>query len=72
MELLIIIIFWLATSFIGWLIGRKKGRGLAGFWWSFFLGIIGWIVAACLEPSQEIKNERAMLQARMIKEAMRD
>lgn len=62
----------LFSGLIGYVIARDKGRGAAGFWWSFFLGIIGWIVAACLSPSEDEQNRRAMLQARMIKEAMRD
>lgn len=56
------LIFLLVTGsisgFIGWLIAKGKGRGTAGFWWSFFLGIIGWIIAACLEPSKEVRRER--------------
>jgi len=56
------LIFLLVTGsisgFIGWLIAKGKGRGTAGFWWSFFLGIIGWIIAATLEPSKEVRRER--------------
>lgn len=73
MEFLILFAILCAIQgFIGYLIAKGKGRGKAGFWWSFFLGIIGWIIAACLEPSEEVKTQRMMRQARIMKEAMRD
>ena len=56
--LLVFIIFCCFNGFIGWLIAKGKGRGTAGFWWGFLLGIIGWIVAAMLEPSREVRRER--------------
>jgi hypothetical protein len=37
------------TGFIGWIIGRDKGRGTAGFWLGFCLGLIGWIITICLK-----------------------
>lgn len=73
MEFLILFAILCAfQGFIGYLIAKGKGRGKAGFWWSFFLGIIGWIIAASLEPSQQVQAQRMMTHARMMREAMRD
>lgn len=59
MEILIAYIVGLMISGgIGYLIGKGKGRGTAGFWWGFFLGIIGWIVAACLAPAPDHEISR--------------
>ena len=55
--ILVIVVFGINGG-IGYLIAKGKGRGTAGFWWGFFLGIIGWIVAAMLEPSREVRRER--------------
>lgn len=49
--LLISAIFW---GIICWLIGRQKG--ISGFWWGFFLGIIGVIVVAC-SKDKTVKND---------------
>lgn len=68
---LLIIVFGINGG-VGYLIAKGKGRGTAGFWWGFFLGIIGWIIAACLEPSAEVQAQRMALQARMIKEAFKE
>lgn len=60
------------SGFIGWLIAKGKGRGKAGFWWSFFLGIIGWIIAACLEPSREVRRERMAEDAAFLRNVIGD
>lgn len=49
-------IFTVAT---GWCLGSTKGRGAAGFWFSLFLGPIGWIIVAVLKPSQKVLDMRA-------------
>ena len=53
------------NGIIGWLIGKSKGRGKAGFWFGILLGWIGWIVAAFLQPSvaHEAKRARAIRDA---------
>lgn len=72
MEAIFFLIFVAFTAFIfgfiGWLIAKGKGRGVAGFWWSFFLGVIGWIIAACLEPSDEVRRERMVRDAQFMRE----
>lgn len=67
-HLIVILIILLIPAFVGYLIAKGKGRGAAGFWWSFFLGIIGWIVAASLEPSEKIRRERMIRDAQFMKE----
>jgi len=64
--LLIVILTGSITGFIGWLIAKGKGRGAAGFWWSFFLTWIGWIIAACLEPSETVRRERMVRDAQFM------
>ena len=59
-------IWWTLRGFIGWLIAHDKGRGKAGFWWSFFLGSVGWVVAALLTPTVAVEVKRyADLRARL-------
>lgn len=77
--LILLIIVFSINGGIGYLIAKGKGRGVAGFWWGFFLGIIGWIIAATLEPSQEVKTQqmadearKMAMQARMVREMMKD
>jgi len=72
MEIVFLLTLCLIQGAIGYLIARGRGRGKAGFWWSFFFSWIGWIIAACLSPSETEQNRRMMMNARMIKEAMRD
>lgn len=68
-----ILIFWLAliavNALVGWLIGRGKGRGCAGFWCGFCLGWLGWIIAACLRPSLEWESRRASMVAKAVRES---
>ena len=73
MEVLLILIIGCSiTGFIGYLIAKGKGRGTAGFWWGFLLGIIGWIIAACLEPSREVRRERMAEDAAFLRNVIGD
>ena len=69
--ILIIVVFGINGG-IGYLIAKGKGRGTAGFWWGFFLGIIGWIIAACLEPSREVRRERMAEDAAFLRNIIGD
>jgi MFS family permease len=46
----IIVIALIVGGAVGWAIGNHKGRPVAGFWLGFLLGVIGWIIAACMKP----------------------
>lgn len=62
--ILLFLAFWAIFGGIpGWLIARRKGRGTAGFWWGALLGIFGWVVAATLEPSDEVRRRRMLAGA---------
>lgn len=59
-----VIAVWLAATVVvgggvGAAIGSTKGRGGAGFALGMFLGFIGWIIIAVLEPSVEERTRRA-------------
>lgn len=41
-----VVLLWFAFALVGGLIGRSKGRVLAGVLWSLLLGPIGWIIVA--------------------------
>ena len=71
-ALILIIVVFGINGGIGYLIAKGKGRGTAGFWWSFFLGIIGWIIAACLEPSREVRRERMAEDAAFLRNIVGD
>jgi len=40
---------WIIQTLIGWMIGRTKGRGFAGFMLSFFFGFFGWIAVGLMD-----------------------
>lgn len=48
-----LLVIALICGIIGGLIGSTKGRTTAGFWWSFFLGIIGIVIALFLKPADK-------------------
>ena len=45
---LLLLIFALLGTVVGYLIGNSKGRGLLGAGLGFFLGFIGWIIIAVI------------------------
>ncbi len=58
-AVLIILLLWLGVGGgVGYLIGKSKGQAGAGFALGFFLGFIGWIIVAVMEPSQEERTRR--------------
>ena len=40
-----------------------KSKGIKGFWWGFFLGIIGIIVVACMQPKQTNPGQSYVVQS---------
>src|ERR1700716_71237 len=62
-------------GFVGAGIGRDKGLAGPGFLLGFFLGLIGLVVIAVLQPSQErldrASRERGMMRCPHCKEFMR-
>lgn len=60
----------IVSGAIGALIASRKDREVAGFWFGFFLGAIGWIIAALLEPSEEVRAERTAQEAAIFAKAI--
>ena len=44
------VIIWTLTAVIagaiGAMVGQRRGRQYAGFWWGFLLGPLGWLIVA--------------------------
>jgi hypothetical protein len=56
--LLCVLVFALIGGGVGSAIGSSKGRATEGFWLGLFLGVIGWILVAVMEPSEEVAVQR--------------
>jgi len=51
-----LVIGWVVLfGVVGEKIGRPKGREAFGFWMGFWFGVIGWIVAAVVQPTNEAR-----------------
>lgn len=48
---LLLVASGLITGFVGYLVGRDKGRATSGFWLGFFFSIIGIVIVAILQPT---------------------
>lgn len=48
----------LITGFVGYLVGRDKGRATSGFWLGFFFSIIGILIVAILQPALKTNLRR--------------
>ena len=59
MELLFV---WIALWLFGAYLGQRRGRTMAGFWWAFFLGPIGWLIIL-LGPNPKKETEDAAKRA---------
>lgn len=47
------IVFWLMVqTTVGALLGARKNQATAGTWLGFFLGVIGWLIVACLPDNR--------------------
>jgi hypothetical protein len=63
--LLLVGVVWLALGFIGYWIGARKGMGAAGFVLGFFLGPIGLVIIAVIQPNQEQRDRVARQRGMM-------
>ena len=55
MEIVGLIIGIIVCVWVGFIIGRAKGNEKAGALWGFFLGPIGWIIAAlCIKDTRNL------------------
>ena len=59
-EFIIIIIWGIVWGFVAKAIGDSKG--INGFWWGFFLGLIGVIVVACMQGKQVQPTETVYVE----------
>ncbi len=50
---MIFFICWLLSAIVGALIGNAQGRPLAGAFWGFVLGPIGWLVIAFIPDERK-------------------
>lgn len=59
LSVLPVLFLWVGVGgTVGWLIGRDKGRGTFGFWLGAIACVVGWIVVAVMEPSEEVRAQR--------------
>lgn len=61
------VIIWVVCAFIGYAIGKNKGRGTAGAVAGLLLGPIGIIVALVLQENREKSAEYAIAEGGMKK-----
>lgn len=54
------IILGVIQGWIGYLIGKGRGRGALGFCLGFLFSAVGWLVVAIIEPTDEIRVEREL------------
>lgn len=52
---LFLLLSFLTFGAVGWLIGARKGRPLAGLVWAIVLGPIGWLLMALLPSAASSK-----------------
>lgn len=58
--LVLVFVSGIVTGIIGAFIGEGKGRGQLGFWLGFFFSLIGIIIVAVLEPTEEERKRRLL------------
>jgi uncharacterized membrane protein YfcA len=62
---LILAVGALVCGVIGYFIGKSKGRPGAGFVLGFFLGFLGWIIAAVVPKTRHRKEAEAVERVRL-------
>lgn len=70
----VVVVVFLISLTVGALVGRAigapKGRATAGFWLGLFLGFVGWIIVALMEPTEWEQRRRAHNQAWALAQAV--
>lgn len=63
--LLVFPLWFLLSTIVGFMIGKSRGRGALGAVLGFFLGWVGWIIAAVVSRTPEVEARRnaALTQA---------
>ena len=58
-------LWFVLSTIVGYMIGRSRGRGALGAVLGFFLGWVGWIIAAVVarSPEAEARRNAALTQA---------
>src|SRR5271154_4265386 len=59
--ILALILWCVVGGGVGAAIGNSKGRGVEGLWLGFFLGWIGWIIVAVMQPTPEAEAQHNAL-----------
>lgn len=65
MEMIFVVGFFaIISGCIGAAIADRKLNAVAGFWWGFLLGPIGWIIAALMPKNETAINQAAIAEKR--------
>lgn len=66
-AVVLVFFFWVGVGgVVGYAIGEPKGRGREGAVLGMILGVIGWILVAVMEPTEEVRRARHSRSLRQI------